>query len=444
MLGNIAFKHLVTSVEYAARAARTLAGAVRRSSLAAALKNVCNLLTNHPASSTPRSGPDDCSAAAASPGPAPADGTNPSLGAQALSAVIDHHVLRRSGHLSPLDQVRLASVNKLSREQLSHSLAIEKERWESHELAEKAKTICSIERFLEFHKTVGSLRPECQNEPLNVLGRRIHNLPWVDQYLAIVRFKEAVERLPDEHRHGLLGMYMVAESGDIHAFSQWKVQSTNAVIQEVLKTDARYSQSARRALEERFGLTGDAKYMTTGEYESKCDKESGGLTENASRRRVETAVRERSARDLLKTGVSPAETLRKLDLGNYKVEYKWNEVWRRYEEDVESFGACNWWKWELEEFYVDAFSLGLAKLEMITGKIDYLTVADQHGIRGEKARQEMADYYKKAHSEPLAQPALDDLLAGQTYDAVARNHGITSDGLISRMEEAAEIISWRA
>jgi len=64
MLGNIAFKHLVTSVEYAARAAHTLAGAVRRSSLVAALKNVCNLLTNHPASSTPRSGPDDCSAAA--------------------------------------------------------------------------------------------------------------------------------------------------------------------------------------------------------------------------------------------------------------------------------------------------------------------------------------------------------------------------------------------
>jgi len=355
MLGNISFTNVAPLVGHAVTATRALAGAVQRTSLATALKDICNLLVHQPASS-----PQGCrTSAAAAALQGDTDETSAGqdaasdLATRMLVVVAREQVLNppvnRQG-LLPKDQASLVMLNRTSYGLLVNSLT-------SKKVASLAPSIRSLEEFERQLDTVSALPPKWRNEPLNALGRSIRSLPDEDMLSAIGRFREAVEALPESHRNGLLGMYEASKKNHRTAFVEWEKEAVELVKSNIFGTDALLSSASRQALA--------AKY---------------GLTDNRSRRFLEFCVIQGPLRAHLREGVPVDEALK-----------------------THGVGPGDYWEvfWDRSDFDRYAFENGPAKKDIERGT-DYLEVAKKYGIEDYHVLQKMkaceANAYKSQNN----------------------------------------------
>jgi hypothetical protein len=257
------------------------------------------------------------------------------------------------------------------------------------------KTMAAFERELA---VIDHLPPEQKNVPLGLLGREISLLPDKDQLPAIRSFREAVSSLPEVHRRGLMGMFDAAKLDDRRAFANWELLAIKCAQEQIRGTAAEHSYSVRKAITENLGLTTDW-----------------------ARSMVEWSVRSGPAVDLIRKGFTAESVIEKYDLDAVgHREGGWDA--RRYLDGR-------------------AVTCGPAKLDLITGKMDYVEVAKKYGITDWYAQQKLKEFSEQAYLEPLGEQAFKELLDGHSHALVACINDINSPGLIQRMKDVAQIIA---
>jgi hypothetical protein len=348
MVGNIGFTNVKVTTDHVLKAVRSLASVVKRTPLAAALKDICNRLA-HRSSSSPQGG--HASAATQAPDvneTGAGKSVDPEMSARVLDVLITHRVLNRPVRqqgLSLRDQVSLAMVDRATHNLLASSLV-------SKGVASSAKSIRDMEEFGRQFDTVTALAPKQQTEPLSALGERILSLPKEDQLSAIRRFRQAVDNLDDSHRCGLLGMYEAAKKDNTVVFADWKNQAIKLLKPMILETDAKFSSNTRKVLADRYGLTDDW-----------------------SLRQLDWLLMGSPAEDLVKKGQSVTEAIKTYDLGP-----AW--YWHNFQSSLE----------RLEWFALDH---GPA-LQRVREGMDYLEVAKEYGITNRLVLEKMESESRRA------------------------------------------------
>ena len=328
MIMNASFSNVRVVADHVMTAGHTLARAVRHSSLAAALKNICNRLTHHDG---PQGNARD---------QGKAGHVNPTRGAAALWVFTDHLVEKSSVDeqgLSIAEQKILARVNQASADQLANSLESAKLVTEIDASKPWIRSQRDLESFLE---PISRLPPEWRVKPLYALGEALalslrEVTPfaqrelgrWTDeaQLSAISLFCEAAEEVPQlrEYRLGA-GMHEAAkktledkESIRFHGSRGFESAALELAHSEISATSARYSQPLRQAIAAKFGLT-----------------------ENRDLRSLEWRVMSGPATELLESGYSVEDALDKHDLRLTKAwEGWWGHARRGFDEEAIKLGA---------------------------------------------------------------------------------------------------------
>jgi hypothetical protein len=117
----------------------------------------------------------------------------------------------------------------------------------------------NIEEFGTLIDDTDRLPPELRNAPLNNLARAIFRLPDQDTFKGYDQFKGAYERLPDEFRKGLTGIYEAGLNHHRSELNTWENAAARRVLNHIDEAAAPDAVKQWHIMADAYGLSSSGK-----------------------------------------------------------------------------------------------------------------------------------------------------------------------------------------
>lgn len=117
----------------------------------------------------------------------------------------------------------------------------------------------NIEEFGTLVDSTGRLPPELRNAPLNNLARAIFCLPDQDTFKGYDQFKGTYERLPDEFRKGLTGIYEAGLNHHRSELNTWENAAARKVLNHIDEAAAPDAVKQWHIMADAYGLSSSGK-----------------------------------------------------------------------------------------------------------------------------------------------------------------------------------------